>query len=559
MDYIFLGANFNKNNFFYNFNGKSNFFKDTKFLKKLLSHKNIFIGTIEDSNYLCHNNEIENLFYITTSEALLYDFLKLNNSTNKFVNFEIEQNILIINLKNNITDFSYFNVYFQDKAYTATLIKNENSSSFTFDSIDFELKYILEKKYNCTIPFATVQSLRLKLENTFDSTSISESNLTLSCNDYNLAINRVLQTFYKNELFFKNKKCNYIIFFSELYLSATLVSKIKKISNSLGINFLDFDFEPVRGASYYVENMLANNSHFPLENEHVKNDLIQIKKLCIRYKNSILIGEKKEILYTLKFLEKKIVLSPYKLDYLEEILNFLNSSDNIALGRFCYLLGIIAYPFTHLHLNIEQIFLKYISSENLIKYYSGYFPEHIIYCVIGLAKLERVGSEIDLKNILEYKNCKKLYPYVILSLSFMGNTSEIFEILLNFLKQDNRFKKEATVALGVFALKNPNYDRNDMNVVLIFLAKQIRKKYCFYIDEILYCILEIALKNNGLHDSVLQNLINTISIIDNKYISNLKLKKIVLKTLNIIPLEDIELIELSEIRNNILPSYFQKI
>ncbi|MGL5936803.1 MAG: hypothetical protein ACRCZI_14405, partial [Cetobacterium sp.] len=67
MDYIFLGADFNKNNFFYNFNGKFNFFKDIKFLKKLLSQKNIFIGAIENSNYLCHKNEIENLFYITTS------------------------------------------------------------------------------------------------------------------------------------------------------------------------------------------------------------------------------------------------------------------------------------------------------------------------------------------------------------------------------------------------------------------------------------------------------------------------------------------------------------
>lgn len=562
MEFMFLGVDFINNEYFYKINNNTNFFNDSKLLKKLLTKKEVVIGAIESSNFLSFK-ENNNYFILNPTEALIWDLFHLDS--NDKLPFSLKdknkKSILIFYLNKSSIEYSIFNFSFEKNTYISTELEHDILKSFSFAIVDLELKKILEDKYNKDLTLEEVKSLRESLEEglSFES-HIIDNDYGLNFNDYNKALNKALSSFYNSErstIF--NKKYDYFLFSSNYCISSTFKIKLKNLINSLNINFLNFDFSLPRGACFYVENFKTKNFELEFDKGKIEKDLIYFEELCFNYKTAIQIETKKEIILEVKDFEKKIISSIFKIDYLEKILENIESCNTIALGRYFYIMGEISKKYTALNYKIEAVFLNYISSKNLIKYNLNSFPEYIIFSIIGLGKLKNTIYEMDLLNILEFSNSKSLYPYIFLSLGFIGTTADTINTIFLYLKRNSLLKKESFIAIGKFAELNPKYNRLEMIDILKFCNKELIKRNCYCVNEILYCILEITLKNNGIDDKVLQDLINTISILDNVSIINCNLKKITLKVLNLIPLEQNDLINLNEIRNKILPYYFQNI
>ncbi|MGL5780072.1 hypothetical protein [Cetobacterium sp.] len=562
MNFMFLGADFINNEYFYKVNNSSDFFNDSKLLKKFLAKEEVIIGAIESSNFLAFK-EYRNYFVLKPTEALIWDLFYLDSHDKLPFSLKDKnkKSILIFYLSIDSIEYSIFNFSFEKNTYISTKLEHDTLKSFSPTTIDLELKKILEDRYNEDLTLEKVKRLRESLEEnlSFESCFI-DNEYELNFNDYNKALNKAISSFYNSEsstIF--NKKYDYFLFTSNCYISSTFKIKLKNLINSLNINFLNFDFSLPRGACFYAETLKNKNFEIEFNKETIEKDLIYFEELCFNYKTAIQIETKKEIILEVKTLEKKIISSIFKIDYLEKILENIEFCNTIALGRYFYIMGEISKKYTALNYKIEAIFLNYISSKNLIKYNLNAFPEYIIFSIIGLGKLNNTIYEIDLLNILEFSNSKSLYPYIFLSLGFIGITSDTVNTIFLHLKRNASLKKESFIAIGKFAELNPKYNRFEMIDILKFSNKELMKKNCYCINEILYCILEIALKNNGINDKVLQDLINTISILDNTSIINCNLKKITLKALNLIPLEQNDLINLNDIRNKILPQYFQNI
>ncbi|MDX8337239.1 hypothetical protein [Candidatus Cetobacterium colombiensis] len=562
MDFMFLGADFINNEYFYKINNNSNFFNDSKLLKKFLAKKEVVIGAIESSNYLAFK-ENSNYFTLNPTEALIWDLFYLDSNDKLPFSLKVEnkKSILIFYLSSDFIEYSIFNFSFEKNTYISSELEHNILKSFSSVSIDLELKKILEDRYNENLTLEKIKRLRESLEENLSFESyVNDNEYELNFNDYNKALNRAISSFYNNEkLTIFDKKYDYFLFSSNCYISSTLKIKLKNLVSSLNIDFLNFDFSLPRGACFYVENLKTKNFELEFDKEKIEKDLIHFEELCFNYKTAIQIETKKEIILEVKNLEKKIISSVFKIDYLEKILENIESCNTIALGRYFYIMGEISKKYTALNYKIEAIFLNYISSKNLIKYNLNTFPEYIIFSIIGLGKLNNTIYETDLLNILEFSNSKSLYPYIFLSLGFIGTTTDTLNAIFLHLKRNALLKKECFIAIGKFAELNPKYKRFEMIDILKFCNKELMKTNCYCVNEILYCVLEIALKNNGINDRVLQDLINTISILDNISIINCSLKKIALKVLNLIPLEQNDLINLNEIRNKILPQYFQNI
>lgn len=266
MDFMFLGADFINNEYFYKINNNSNFFNDSKLLKKFLTKKEVVIGAIESSNYLAFK-ENSNYFTLNPTEALIWDLFHLDS--NDKLPFSLkgknEKSILIFYLSSDSIEYSIFNFSFEKNTYTSTKLEHNILKSFSSVSIDLELKKILENRYNNDLTLEKVKKLRESLEENLSFESyVNDNEYELNFNDYNKALNRAISSFYNNKkLTIFNKKYDYFLFSSNCYISSTLKIKLKNLVSSLNIDFLNFDFSLPRGACFYVENLKTKN--FELE------------------------------------------------------------------------------------------------------------------------------------------------------------------------------------------------------------------------------------------------------------------------------------------------------